>query len=454
MAIQRTVSLSTISTTPRCRYVQYFSYVLDGLKPRPGAVILRRVICNGIPDMSPLTAAEERDRERSEAGNSGSSTLGSGIADTIAHVGDAALRTAEVAKEMLRGDYSGEGIAAAADETPVASPGTCRPYLQVFKGSKLIFSSTWTRDVRKDTNESVSLNDDDPSVESSLRWYSPSDGSVRFGDIDIPVTGDILVRCRHFGVASQRETIWRAAFNTGYVQDHVLRLSKHHLDVAAHDDRFGADFWVEFVFAPVTVGETGGVEGEPALEGSMQISASDAAGYETSLEAESALWSDINARKAGHNDASASHAPATYTSPVPRSGVGPTLEEIIAQVPTGTGSKRSKRSTFAATAPAPATVATATTAVKAAPAAAEEPSSPKPKPTPVPVKLEGDLAELEALERELGISSSGASGESHPTTEAAAPTHSSANATAVVPTTLVASEDDVDELEKYLNSLN
>ena len=34
--------------------VQYFAYLLDGIKPRGGAVILRRAIMNGIPDMEPL----------------------------------------------------------------------------------------------------------------------------------------------------------------------------------------------------------------------------------------------------------------------------------------------------------------------------------------------------------------------------------------------------------------
>ena len=31
------------------RYAQYFSFVLDGVKPRGGALVLRRVLMNGVP---------------------------------------------------------------------------------------------------------------------------------------------------------------------------------------------------------------------------------------------------------------------------------------------------------------------------------------------------------------------------------------------------------------------
>ena len=65
-----------------CSYAYYFTTLMDGIKPRPGSLVLRRIIINGLPDMSGAPGG-----------------------------GD---------------DQAG-----------------CRPYLQLFQCGKLLYSSTW-----------------------------------------------------------------------------------------------------------------------------------------------------------------------------------------------------------------------------------------------------------------------------------------------------------------------
>ena len=104
---------------------------MEGVKPRSSPMLLKRVILNSIPIFS------TRGTMSAEDGNDMGSTL--------------------------QGETSG-----------------CCPYLQIFKGGKLVFTTTW-KDAEKGTG---------------VQWAQESDGSVSF-PIDCLLQGDVLVRCRH-----------------------------------------------------------------------------------------------------------------------------------------------------------------------------------------------------------------------------------------------------------------
>ena len=59
------------------RYAQYFSLVLDGVKPRGGALILRRVLMNGVPDFS-LPVEEDEQAEGGGGEGEGLAAVGGG----------------------------------------------------------------------------------------------------------------------------------------------------------------------------------------------------------------------------------------------------------------------------------------------------------------------------------------------------------------------------------------
>lgn len=236
--------------------------MLDGIRPRPYAVNLRRIIVNSIPATDTLPDAPNDAAD-----------------DTTPEADKAAAR---------RG---------------------CQPLIQLFKSGQLIFSSAWPisaqgregagNDTIEDdvavpsTSEGRSSSLDAPSAlpsmhrtgsehaeaaegggetagsdstgkqwsaahreaTSQLRWYSDSDGSMRFA-VDMPLRGDILMRCRHVGKRGASTSIFRAAFHTGYLQDNVLRLTKNQLDVACQNPNVPSDFFVELIFAPVGAEES------------------------------------------------------------------------------------------------------------------------------------------------------------------------------------------------------
>ena len=48
-ANQRKVQVETLTIPSQRRYIQYFSNVLDGVKPRAEPLLLRRILMNGTP---------------------------------------------------------------------------------------------------------------------------------------------------------------------------------------------------------------------------------------------------------------------------------------------------------------------------------------------------------------------------------------------------------------------
>ncbi|KDO24406.1 hypothetical protein SPRG_09795 [Saprolegnia parasitica CBS 223.65] len=212
------------------RYIQYFTNVLDGVKPRSMPLLLRRVIINSIPVFGARTTVDD-------------------------------------------------------DGTEVTEEGCC-PYVQIFKGGKLVFTTTW-RDAQEGTG---------------VRWASTSDGSVSF-NVDCMLQGDVLVRCRHLTDAGQRVSMFRAAFHTGYIPMGILRLTKAQLDGACSTAR------AKTRDAPAAVGS-------PKSEG-VTISQEDREAYDVMLSKDEKFWDEIAARKErlrAHAKASSSKKPPSTFS--------------------------------------------------------------------------------------------------------------------------------------------
>eukprot|EP00505_MAST-04D_sp_SCG-Rhode-Island_P001769 Stramenopile-MAST_4_protein_1769 len=198
------------------RYVQYFTSVMDGVKPRAEPVVLKRVIVNTIPTFFKKDGSDS----------------------------------------LRAGESTCDG---------------CRPYLQVFKNGKLLYSSTW-RD---------SKNAEDMQV------YYTSDGSFSF-NVDCTLEGDILIRCRHVDENGKRSSMFRAAFHTGYIPQGIQRLQKSQCDGANFDRRFAVDFFVDLIFQPIS---------SKARRANSASTGPMAAHYEDLVSANSKFWSEISKRK-------------------------------------------------------------------------------------------------------------------------------------------------------------
>ena len=86
------------------------------------------------------------------------------------------------------------------------------PYLQLFKGGKLVFTTTMTPS-SGGTNAQGDASGDG-GAGSSVTWAYPSDQSVAFS-VDAVLQGDLLLRCRHLTAKGTRVSMFRAGFHTG-----------------------------------------------------------------------------------------------------------------------------------------------------------------------------------------------------------------------------------------------
>ena len=112
----------------------------------------------------------------------------------------------------------------------------CAPYLQIFKGGKLLFTTAATLHFHQSEQE--------------LPFVQVEDGPVPF-NVEQIVQGDILIRCRHLTKKKQRVSMFRSAFHTGYAPANVMRLTKAQLDGACSDSRFSDDFFLDLIFEKV-----------------------------------------------------------------------------------------------------------------------------------------------------------------------------------------------------------
>jgi protein-tyrosine phosphatase len=184
VAEKRSTSVEKLTIPSQRRYIQYFNNVMDGVKPRSSPLQLRRVIINTIPVFGERRVLEAMKKDSST--DDGSETVG---------VEGEALSPAAAA-----GDGEEE------EEMQETIEEGCCPYLQIFKGGKLVFTTTW-RDM-EDGN--------------GIQWASTGDGSVSF-NVDCMLQGDILIRCRHLTDAGERVSMFRGAFHTGYIPQGILR---------------------------------------------------------------------------------------------------------------------------------------------------------------------------------------------------------------------------------------
>ncbi|CAM9796205.1 unnamed protein product, partial [Phaeothamnion confervicola] len=209
VAERKRVEMERLTIPSQRRYIQYFSNMLEGVRPRSEPLLLRRVIMNTIPTF--------------------------GTTDGT----------------LLRSDLPPPPPGA--DNT---APVGCCPYIQIFKGGKLIFTTTYQpptspRGKHAATKPPLAIEGaDGEGIEKRLPWAYPSDESIQFG-VDCVVQGDLLIRCRHLSPGGARVSMFRAAFHTGYVPCGVLRLNKAQLDGACSDARFHRDFFLDLIFAPV-----------------------------------------------------------------------------------------------------------------------------------------------------------------------------------------------------------
>jgi C2 domain of PTEN tumour-suppressor protein len=166
----------------------------------------------------------------------------------------------------------------------------CAPYLQIFKGGKLIFTSAATLSVQQSVEE--------------LPFVQVVDGTIPF-HVEQVVQGDILIRCRHLTFKKQRISMFRAAFHTGYAPANVLRLTKSQLDGACADKRFPDDFFLDLIFEKVDAETASKHLEEQAEEGTIDASSPGkgkgpvvkASNYDEMLQGDSRFWAVIANRR-------------------------------------------------------------------------------------------------------------------------------------------------------------
>jgi len=350
IATARGVNSEALCAPSQIRYIQYFGLILDSVKLRmhnDGGLLLRRVILNGVPDLTKTideafasleraAAAAEKLKEAAaaaRAANSPEAAAAAAAADAESESGEARVDNNQsmlgtVLAKLEKVDEATEkleqkaidavvdtatsvlnkaasrisnattatstmlSVAPAGSDDYNATSGGCRPFVQVFVQGKLVYSSlvndttpSENADSEQDTVLEVAQSSDEKSisVDSNVAprlvqpdWVNTFDGSARFS-VGVPVTGDVVVRCRHLEAASHscrneskgNETLFRSAFHTGQLSGHVLRLTKRQLDVACSNPRVPTDFFVEIVFSPIA-------ETDPSLKFEhMSIAMSD-----------------------------------------------------------------------------------------------------------------------------------------------------------------------------------
>ncbi|CAH0483103.1 unnamed protein product [Peronospora belbahrii] len=267
IAEKRKTSVEKLTIPSQRRYIQYFNNVMGGVKPRSSPLLLRRVIINTIPVFGERRVLEQAkdtstDNRLKTGGEEGE---------------DQTLLAAVDAEEEKTND----------DEMVETIKEGCCPYLQIFKGGKLVFTTTW-RDMEDG---------------QGIQWASTGDGSVSF-NVNCMLQGDILIRCRHLTDAGERISMFRGAFHTGYIPQGILRLTKAQLDGACNDPRFNQDFFVDLIFADVdterkmstTDPDGGELVSTPKSEG-VSLNEEDRQAYENMLHRDETFWQDIEDRK-------------------------------------------------------------------------------------------------------------------------------------------------------------
>jgi len=131
------------------------------------------------------------------------------------------------------------GIPAFSSESSVGK--SCRPYLQIFQGSKLLYTTVGPEERATHLRP------------SDVRLYEEKDEKMIF-DVGQRVSGDVVLRMRHFQSVKKRITMLRYVFHTSLVEldsSSVLYLEKPDLDIAHNSKRFDNNFRLELHFGEI-----------------------------------------------------------------------------------------------------------------------------------------------------------------------------------------------------------
>lgn len=233
VADRRNVSISSLTIPSQQRYIQYFSNMLDGVRPRSQPVVLKRIIFHGIPIF----------------GNQGDNDAGEG----------------------------------------------CCPYLQLFKCGKLLASSFPVSCSNKMMENTSPDGKSKNEVTPSCRWVLASEDSLSF-TFDGALQGDILLRCRHIDPSTgQRVSMFRTAFHTGYLPQGVLRLNKSQLDGATNDLRFDEEFFIDIIYSTAEDDVALLTERKGSTSGENSVESLDT--YESNLHKDTRFWDAVASRK-------------------------------------------------------------------------------------------------------------------------------------------------------------
>lgn len=235
------------------RYASYFKNMLDGVRPSQTPLMLKRIIMSEAPKFEKGPTKENMQIEQSDDGNT------------------------KMNEAQLMG---------------------CAPYLQIFKGGKLLHTSAASLHVQQSDEE--------------LPFVQVMDGTIPF-NINQIIQGDILIRCRHLTFGKKRVSMFRAAFHTGYAPPNVLRLTKTQLDGACTDKRYSDDFFLDLIFEKVDADDIAKMEKEKEIEESKAAGQEDggkgekgkgpvvkASDNDSMLQGDSRFWDVIASKKQEH----------------------------------------------------------------------------------------------------------------------------------------------------------
>ncbi|CAB9509003.1 Putative tyrosine-protein phosphatase auxilin [Seminavis robusta] len=181
------------------RYAQYFTNMLEGIRPSQPPLVLKRIIMSEAPHFA-LGPPIVRNKKKQEGDNNNNNDDG----------------TEQVGENK---DRMG-----------------CAPYLQVFQAGQLLHTVAATLNLQQQPD--------------ALPFCQVADGSISF-HVEQIIQGDVLIRCRHLAHSTkQKISMFRAAFHTGYAPPNVLRFTKPQLDGACNDPRFPDDFFVDLILEP------------------------------------------------------------------------------------------------------------------------------------------------------------------------------------------------------------
>jgi tensin len=426
------VDVAALTIPSQRRYLGYFARSLSGIRPRSRGVVLQRVIMHTIPGFEHRSADG-----RVESG--------------------------------------------------------CRPFVQILQGGRrVLWTSLSEAQGRAARGGAAGSALDHRAAMHRVQAYWSDDACVKF-DVGVRMQGDIVVQMSHLkrpdaavkmlaklgadaglnvagamtaigvgpaGVGSSSESMLRVSFYVGYVPD-FLRMGKAAVDGACGDERFTADFGLEFAFGPAGAGagEEGGSDSDTS-DGSSSSDGSDEDEAAAMLSPSSSPATPLLARRCARTSALAwEHDKLLWQEIERRRERGGPPAPRAAQA---------SASAFTIDSPAPAAAAAAAAARRApgarSGARVRFPALPTAAVhTPSAVHSQKQLAALRAFERRMGfepltpiLQQKGASLSAPPTPPPATPAAGDVAASADAPATpsLNTSDGALASLEAELASLD